>query len=148
MSILMNKLLLTPIGDNMSFADELRSINQRVKVKEQRKATALSDKAKRQDARDKEWAKLAIETVKRKALKAAKQGEKAVSIKELDPYKIKFVDKESIAYKKNQDLTSLELLGRYKYLYMECVAIGLKPRVCWTHDGVGIRDWYEFIVTW
>lgn len=131
-----------------NFADELRSINKRVEVSKQRQVTALSDKVKRQEIRDKEWAKQAIEIVKRKAKKAAKQGEKLVKIKELDPYKQKFVDKHTNTYKMNSDLTAMELLGKYKYLYLECLAIGLKPKVVWTHDGVGIRDWYEFIVTW
>lgn len=136
----------------MSFINELKQLG---KAKEEHVINlkrAKAELSKQREVLAQAWAKTNIEIVKRKARRAAKAGARRVFIAKLDIYsksgKANFTGSVLDHHPRLEKLVANHLQGKYRHLFYECVAVGLKPDVYWTYDCGGVSDWYEFWVAW
>jgi hypothetical protein len=136
-------------GENMNnFVERLREINKRVEA--ERAAEASDDKEVQwaQQILDNNWVINKLSKLKGKAQRAARKGKKKVRVGKIeiyDGYGGRFLN----AGKLRPDKLSCEQLrGKWQMLYKACERIGFKVNVFWTHDSMGVSDWYEFWVEW
>lgn len=133
----------------MSFIDELKKVGKAKQEEAINLERSRTELAKQRDTLAQAWAKTHIEVVKRKAMKAALRGETQALIAKIDTDSKHLVNdlcKGIAGWPSRLEVEQLQ--GKYKYLFYECLAVGLKPKVIYAWDGGGVSSWYDFWVTW
>jgi hypothetical protein len=131
-----------------NFAEQLRLISELAQVEQINKMSADEEMKAIERIMDIGWAASKIRKIQGQAEVAAQQGKRKLRVGKIQIYDGHGGRYLNIGNGRPKKLSCEQLLGRWRALYEQCNAIGLKVNVIWTNDGVGVSDWYEFWVEW